>query len=340
MTVGDWYYISVDDDGTPGTFTLCVDDTIDYIYPQGAFEITDPGNWCSPDAGFSNTTAVAGTESGSCWDGVDYRNAWFTFVAPASTLNIQVKTGTSYGTLDRQQIAIFDETLNEIGCAAPTLLEGIRTFQIDTLTPGNRYYFAVDNGEASGGNTGTFTVCTDTTIDYDFQAGAVTVPHVYCSADAAYSLVQATEDQGAASCWGGSDLTNVWFKFQATTPYATVSLKTAGIYGDLRRGQMAIWNANNDEVACRAAVILEGTLLMMADTLNVGDWYWISVDMDETAANFRLGSFSLCIEDALDYDLKGGALEIDHDYGCSDESAFSNAQATDDGGIGTLLGNQ
>ena len=49
MNIGNWYYISVDDDGTPGTFTLCVDDTIDYDYPEGAFEITDPVNWCSPD---------------------------------------------------------------------------------------------------------------------------------------------------------------------------------------------------------------------------------------------------------------------------------------------------
>jgi len=51
--------------------------------------------------------------------------------------------------------------MGEVGCAAPTLNEGIRLLQIDTLTPGNRYYIAVDNGEASGGNVGTFTLCTD-----------------------------------------------------------------------------------------------------------------------------------------------------------------------------------
>ncbi len=54
---------------------------------------------------------------------------------------------------------------------------------------------------------------------------------------------------------------------------------------------MAIWNANNDEVTCRAAVIREGTLLMMADTLTVGGWYWIAVDMDEDASDDRIGSF-------------------------------------------------
>ncbi len=85
--------------------------------------------------------------------------------------------------------------MNEVACAGPTLNEGIRILQIDTLTPGNRYYIAVDNGEASGGNTGTFTLCTDTTLTYDYKAGAVEVPHVYCSADAEYTLVQATEDR-------------------------------------------------------------------------------------------------------------------------------------------------
>ncbi len=338
MTIGDWYYISVDDDNTPGTFTICVDDTIDYDYPEGAFEINDPVNWCSPDAGFSNASATADSESGSCWDGSNYQNVWFTFIAPASTINIQVKTGTSYGTMDRQQFALFDASLSEVGCAAPTLIEGIRELQLDTLTPGNRYYIAVDNGEASGGNVGTFSLCTDTTLSYDYQAGALTVPHVYCSDDAEFTLDQATEDQGPGSCWSGSALTNVWFKFQATTPYVTVSLKSAGIYGNLRRGQMAIWNANNDEVACRPAVIRDGTLLMMADTLTVGDWYWIAVDINEDASDDVLGSFSLCLEDALDYDLKGGAYEIPHNYGCSGDAAFSNAQATDDGGIGTCWG--
>ncbi len=338
MTQGDWYYISVDDDNTPGTFSLCVDDTIDYDYPEGAFEINSPENWCSPDAGFSNAGATADIQSGSCWDGANYQNVWFTFIAPASTINISVKTGSTYGSMNRQQIALFDVALNEVACAWPQLSTGIRTLQIDTLTPGNRYYIAVDNGEANGGNAGTFTLCVDTTLTYDYRSGAVEVPHVYCSDDAGYTLVQATEDQGAASCWGSSALTNVWFKFQATTPYVTVSLKSGGIYGTLQRGQMAIWNASDEEVSCRAAVIRNGTLLMMADSLSVGSWYWIAVDMNEDASDDLLGSFSLCLQDALGYDLRGGALEIPHDYGCSGDAAFSNAQATDDGGIGTCWG--
>ncbi len=57
-----------------------------------------------------------------------------------------------------------------------------------------------------------------------------------------------------------------------------------------------IWVTNDEEVSCRDAVIREGTLLMMADTLTVGDWYWIAVDMNEDASDDRLGSFSLCLE--------------------------------------------
>ncbi|MEZ5069672.1 MAG: hypothetical protein R2751_01560 [Bacteroidales bacterium] len=338
MTIGDWYFLSVDDDLVPGTFSLCVDDTIDYDVPEGAFEILNPGNWCSPDAAFSNVSAGAGTESGSCWDGSDFRNAWFTFVAPSSFVNIRVKTGTIYGTMDRQQIALFDASLNEVACASPDINEGIRLLQIDTLTPGSRYYIAVDNGEANGGNTGTFSLCTDTIVTYDYKAGAEEIPHNYCSAEEQYSLVQSTEDEGLASCWGGSALTNVWFKFQATTPFATVTLKTAGIYGDLRRGQMAMWNEAGNEVACRGADILEGTMQMMIDTLTVGAWYWIAVAMDEVGSYARLGTFTLCLEDALDYDFHDGALELDHAMGCSGEEAYSNALATDDGGMGTCWG--
>jgi len=335
MTIGNWYYISVDDDGTPGTFTLCIDDTIDYDYPEGAVEITDPGNWCSPDASFSNASATADTDGGSCWVGSNFQNVWFTFVAESEVIDVQVKTGTVYGSMDRQQVALFDVDGNEVACAGASITEGTLHMQIDTLTLGNRYYIAVDNDDVDPGNTGTFTLCTDTILSYDFRAGAEEVQHNYCSAEAEYDLRQATADGAQASCWGGSTLTNVWFKFQASTPYVTVSLKSAGVYGTLRRGQMAIWNAADEEVACKDAVIQDGTLLMMADTLTVGDWYWIAVDVDEDGDNQRLGTFSLCLEDALDYDQIEGALEIPHDYGCSGDAAFSNYHATDDGNMGS-----
>ncbi|PID91571.1 MAG: hypothetical protein CSA96_07685, partial [Bacteroidetes bacterium] len=338
MTVGGWYYISVDDDMSPGTFSICVDDIIDYDVPEGAFEITDPGNWCSPNTGFSNAMATAGTESGSCWEGSDFRNAWFTFVAPSTVIDIQVKTGNVYGTMDRQQIVLMDDGLNEIACAGPDILEGVRPLQADNLIPGERYYIAVDNGEANSGNTGTFSICTDTVLSYDFMQGAVVLPHNYCSADAEYTIVQATDDQGAASCWGGSELTNVWFRFQATTPNVTVTLKTGNIYGTLRRGQMAIWNSAGDEVACRGSDIVEGTMQMMSDTLTVGAWYWIAVDMDESKANRRKGSFKLCLEDVLNNDYKEGALELNHDMGCSAAAAYSNRLATADGVTGSCWG--
>lgn len=330
MTIGDWYYVAVDDDGTSGTFTICVDDTIDYDYPQGAFEISDPAGWCSPDAAFSNSVASTDTESGTCWGGSNFRNVWFRFTAPANTFRVEIKTDEVFGTLDRQQFAIFDENMNEIACRGPDIVDGILLLETASLIPGEDYFIAVDNGDADGGNAGSFTICTDTILSYDYLEGAIELSHNYCSPDAAYTLLNSTADEVQASCWGGAELTNVWFRFQATTPYVTVSLKSGDVYGNLRRGQMAIWNQAGDEVACAPSEILEGTLLMRADTLSIGHWYYIAVDVDETQSNDRIGSFSLCLEDALDFDFKTGAYLIPHDYGCSGDAAFSNALATAD----------
>ena len=330
MTIGDWYYIAVDDDAIPGTFTVCIDDTIEYDYPQGAFEIPNPATWCSPEATLSNSNATIDSENGTCWQGSSYRNVWFKFTAPTNTFKVEIKTGQVYGTLDRQQFAIFDENMTEIKCRGAEIRDGILQLETSALIAGEEYYIAVDNGESDGGNVGSFTICTDTTLSYDYKDGAIELPHNYCSADAEYTLVNSTGDEAAATCWGGTELTNVWFKFEATTPYVTVSLKSGSVYGNLRRGQMAIWNENGDEIACASSEVVDGTLPMRIDTLSVGHTYYIAIDVDESNSSDRIGSFSLCLEDALDYDYIEGANLIPHDFGCSGDAAYSNALATAD----------
>ncbi len=50
----------------------------------------------------------------------------------------------------------------------------------------------------------------------------------------------------------------------------------------MRRGQMAIFNAADVEVACVGDILYTGTTVLMTDTLTIGNWYWISVDDDQT----------------------------------------------------------
>ena len=64
LTVGDWYYVSVDDDYVSGAFTFCLDDQISFDYLAGAEEI--PHNMgCSADAAYTNYYATADEIPGS-----------------------------------------------------------------------------------------------------------------------------------------------------------------------------------------------------------------------------------------------------------------------------------
>jgi hypothetical protein len=128
------------------------------------------------------------------------------------------------------------------------------------------------------------------------------------------------------SCWGTSNtLKNVWFKFQATTTNVTVDIKTGSVYGNMQRAQMALWNDAFQQVACVGDLLAQGTTTMSMDTLTVGNWYYISVDDDYVS-----GTFSLCLSNKASYDFFGGALELQHNGGCSADAAYSNYLATAD----------
>jgi hypothetical protein len=155
LTVGDWYYISVDDDLTSGSFTLCISDSVDYDYHAGALELADVNNYCSADAEFSNLFATADRQQGSCWTGAVNKNVWFRLSAITSNLFVEVKTGTVYGTMRRQQVSVWNENGDEVGCARWTTNTGTVSLGLDTLTPGNSYYISVDDDLTPG----TFTLC-------------------------------------------------------------------------------------------------------------------------------------------------------------------------------------
>ena len=59
----------------------------------------------------------------------------------------------------------------------------------------------------------------------DNFASAIEVTHAddWCSADAAYTTVDATPDGNAGSCWNTNPNYNVWFYFVATSTEVTVT---------------------------------------------------------------------------------------------------------------------
>ncbi|MFO7368723.1 MAG: immunoglobulin domain-containing protein [Bacteroidales bacterium] len=326
LTVGHYYWISVDDRRTQGSFTLEIDNTVPFDLKNGAILLNDLDHWCSSDAVYDNTYATADENAGSCWTGSTNNNVWFKFVAISGEIQIDIKTGGSYGSMRGQQIALWTAAGVEINCAnAADYYAGTLTLTSGSLTPGNTYYISVDDRRTHG----TFTLCINNKAGFDYLEGAKTIPHIgsWCSAQANYDNTYATADGNDPGCWTGSVGNNVWFKFTATTSNLTFHVSTGGSYGTMRGQQIAIWNEAGDLVKCaNSADYYAGILPLSIDTLTTGHTYYVSVDDRRTH-----GTFTICASNLIDYDYKAGALELsDISNWSSANAAYDNTYATDD----------
>ena len=331
LTAGHTYYISVDDRTTRGTFTICLDNTVTYDYISGAISLDDITSWCSSDAIYDNIYATSDGYAAACWSGGVTNNVWFKFVALNNNIKVDIKTGSTFGTMRGQQVAIYREDGTLVACMdAGYNYAGALTLSTDTLTAGHTYYISVDDRTTRG----TFTLCLDNTVTYDYYSGAIVLEDVneWCSSDAIYDNIYATADGVSTACWSGGVTNNVWFKWKSITRAIEVEVKTGATFGTMRGQQVAVFNEKGILVACMdAGYNFAGTLTLSTDTLTAGHTYYISVD-DRTTR----GTFSLCVNDRASYDFKNGALSLtDPDNWCSSNAEYSNTYATSDESAGS-----
>ncbi|MBV5323353.1 hypothetical protein JZU51_01070, partial [bacterium] len=98
--------------------TLCVDESINYDLKEGAIDIGNINNYCSPEAAYTTVGATADEAKGSCWANGPNYNRWFKFQATATTnAHIKLKTGGTEGTLQHPFLALWKEDGSQIGCA-------------------------------------------------------------------------------------------------------------------------------------------------------------------------------------------------------------------------------
>ena len=166
LTDGDTYYISVDNQTSAkrGTFTLCLDEgagssaTNDEI--ADAVDVTSLIGTCSADQAYDNTGATADGSAGSCFNTHAY-NVWFKFTAPTSgNIDITIDIGGSKGTMQRVNLALWEsDASTEVACAIYSANGDDVSIIQSGLTPGDTYYFSVDNKTPSA--KGTFSICMD-----------------------------------------------------------------------------------------------------------------------------------------------------------------------------------
>jgi|GEM_PF-3089763 len=301
LTPGNLYYISVDAYSTSyrGTFTLCLQDQVDYDFYEGATDVTSYINSCSSNAAYTTVGATADKVAGSNWNnsGPNY-NRWFKFTAPASgRINIIVDIGGTKGTQTSSQIALWQaDGTTEVTSKSYAFTAQDVTIGALGLTPGSTYYISVDTYGSS--TVGTFTLCLQDQVDYDFYQGAIDVTSLIngCSANAAYDTRGGTPDKNAGSNWSVvTPQFNRWFKF--TAPHADqlrIIVDVGGSKGTQTNSQVALWKSDGTtEIWSASAASPTSDVILRVPGLTPDSVYYISVDSYNTAAS---GTFSLCLK--------------------------------------------
>ncbi len=339
LTAGNWYYLSVDnyDPASQGTFTLCLNDQVDYDFYEGAVDVSSLINGCSAPAAYSTSGATPDRNAASCWNAHPNYNRWFKFQAPPTgRIRVEVKTGGSYGTMSYINAAIWEaDGTTEIACNRYVNSPESVVVQSLNLTPGNWYYISVDNYYAAG--RGSFTLCLQDDVDYDFYEGAKDITSLInnCSPSSAYTTVGATADRNAASCWNTSPDYNRWFKFQApSTGQIRITVQRGSSGGTIKYINAAIWEADGTtEISCNRYINSNDNVIVQATGLTPGNWYYLSVDNRYGSGR---GSFKLCVDDHVDYDYYEGAVDITGLFGtCSNNAVYTTKGATPDRNAGS-----
>ncbi len=287
---------------------------------ENAIDITHLINSCSADKAFTNAKATFDETPGSCWTAQEkleenIRNVWFKFTAPATgQINIELKTRGDFGKIQYVEMALWDNTgINELKCAKYTSATGGVEISSLGLTPGAVYYISVNNSGTSG-HSGTFTLCLQDKVSYDYFEGAKDITHLMnnCSEPNEYSNAQASMDRNNADCWKNPGGYNVWFSFVAPSDFIEIELQR----GSIQYAMMALWEDDGTtQLACEPSAGKDNVYITKTN-LTPGNTYYLSVNSVTTGK----GTFSLCIKKQPFFSINDGDW---HDPNSWSNSGFS-----------------
>jgi predicted RecA/RadA family phage recombinase len=331
LTPGNWYYVSIDSyNARFGAFNVWLTDGFDYDYYQGAIQLV--ANSQSGTETYSNYAATPDGPGTTCSGSLPKLNRWFKFTAN-SEQNIIRYIRSNVNRVDDVILTLYEDTnpnpnaitLNQVDCvdAGNNSLD----WRVNTII-GKEYYVSVDSRT---GDTGQFGMGL---YNYDTQTGAheITDATAYCSADAQFTTVGGNPNHSNQSCNTANKVADRWFKITVPASgelLARVFSNDPSKYGDMVDPVVTLWNAaGNTELACSKAfghAAAKETQLGHTG-ISPGTQVYLSVDVEDPA---DVGSFTLCLSDAVDYDWVAGALTLT-DGNCSAVKAYTTIGATPD----------
>jgi gliding motility-associated-like protein len=125
----------------------------------GAVKITGITKYCSTDAQFSNAGFTASIwPLALCWPADAENDAWFSFTAIGTDVQISVTGGGTKGTIRKPNIELTSgdcTTQSSIACSAQNTTNATSLYK-GSLVPGTIYFIRVSTNDA---NRGSFTLC-------------------------------------------------------------------------------------------------------------------------------------------------------------------------------------
>jgi hypothetical protein len=248
---------------------------------SGATNLT-PVTTCGATA---NQTVLNATATGSPTNTAGTtRDVWYTFTTPANIRNAQIAVsglGTNLNTSNT-----FVEAFTGGSCVASVFTGtsigtsasgGPISLSLTNLTPSTQYYFRVfTTGTASGGTSADwgFSICVSYTavLANDNCAGAVNL--TIGTVNSAGTVQNATASTETVGCASGTPDDDVWYRFTATQPYASVSVQASGALLKANGAMIQVFSGACGSLTSIACGQEEVTI---AGGLGVGTQYYVRV---------------------------------------------------------------
>ena len=228
----------------------------------------------------------SGESSGSCYSGSDLNSIWFDFTAPASG-RVTIR---EMGLLDEQWAVYNVPNCSDLSTATEIFCSRDSEEFVDGLTAGVVYYIQVDGTVDTQDEVCLEIESCDIVPTNDLACNAITLaldePCSFYTTECSTS--QAGENSG--SCYSGSNLNSIWFKFTAPASGSVIVLES-GLIDE----QWAIYTVPNcSDLSTATEIFCSRDDEEFVQGLNPGAIYYIQVDGSQK----DFGEVCLKIEDS------------------------------------------